>query len=228
MNEKILIVDDEKSIVDLIQMELEFEGYEINTAFDGEEAVSKALSWQPDLMVLDIMLPKKNGYDVCREIQPVLDIPIILLTAKTDIIDKVLGLELGADDYLTKPFDNRELLARIKAHLRRAQKNQAPTKKSKEIVNGPLHILPEERSVLLDGEEIHLTPKEFDLLYLLASYPEQVFPRDELLKKIWGYGYYGDTRTVDMHVQRIRRKIDKPSNKFIQTVFGIGYKMRKL
>ncbi|MBQ3335411.1 MAG: response regulator transcription factor [Eubacteriaceae bacterium] len=228
MNEKILIVDDEKSIVDLIQMELEFEGYEINTAFDGEEAVSKALSWQPDLMVLDIMLPKKNGYDVCREIQPVLDIPIILLTAKTDIIDKVLGLELGADDYLTKPFDNRELLARIKAHLRRAQKNQVPTKKSKEIVNGPLHILPEERSVLLDGEEIHLTPKEFDLLYLLASYPEQVFPRDELLKKIWGYGYYGDTRTVDMHVQRIRRKIDKPSNKFIQTVFGIGYKMRKL
>ncbi len=228
MNEKILIVDDEKSIVDLIQMELEFEGYEINTAFDGEEAVSKALSWQPDLMVLDIMLPKKNGYDVCREIQPVLDIPIILLTAKTDIIDKVLGLELGADDYLTKPFDNRELLARIKAHLRRAQKNQSPTKKSKEIVNGPLHILPEERSVLLDGEEIHLTPKEFDLLYLLASYPEQVFPRDELLKKIWGYGYYGDTRTVDMHVQRIRRKIDKPSNKFIQTVFGIGYKMRKL
>ncbi len=228
MNEKILIVDDEKSIVDLIQMELEFEGYEINTAFDGEDAVSKALSWQPDLMVLDIMLPKKNGYDVCREIQPVLDIPIILLTAKTDIIDKVLGLELGADDYLTKPFDNRELLARIKAHLRRAQKNQIPTKKSKEIVNGPLHILPEERSVLLDGEEIHLTPKEFDLLYLLASYPEQVFPRDELLKKIWGYGYYGDTRTVDMHVQRIRRKIDKPSNKYIQTVFGIGYKMRKL
>jgi len=227
MNEKILVVDDESAIVDLIKMELDFEGYQVETAYDGEEALEKAKSWKPDLVVLDIMLPKKNGYDVCKELQPIMDIPIILLTAKTDIVDKVLGLELGADDYLTKPFDNRELLARIKAHLRRA--NKATVKNQTETIsNGPLKIMPEERMVLLNDKEIHLTPKEFDLLYLLASNLEQVFPREALLEKIWGYDYYGDTRTVDMHVQRIRRKIDNQPNKFIQTVFGIGYKMRKV
>lgn len=227
MNEKILVVDDESAIVDLIKMELDFEGYQVETAYDGEEALEKAKSWKPDLVVLDIMLPKKNGYDVCKELQPIMDIPIILLTAKTDIVDKVLGLELGADDYLTKPFDNRELLARIKAHLRRA--NKATVKNQTETIsNGPLKIMPEERMVLLNDKEIHMTPKEFDLLYLLASNLEQVFPREALLEKIWGYDYYGDTRTVDMHVQRIRRKIDNQPNKFIQTVFGIGYKMRKV
>ncbi|MEG2650957.1 MAG: response regulator transcription factor [Eubacterium sp.] len=217
MNEKILVVDDETAIVDLIKMELEFEGYQVETAYDGEEAIEKGKRWLPDLIVLDIMLPKLNGYDVCKTLSPVLEVPIILLTAKTDIVDKVLGLELGADDYLTKPFDNRELLARIKAHLRRSSRSS--DNKS---------IMPEERMVLLEGNEIHLTPKEFDLLYLLASNLEQVFPRDALLEKIWGYDYYGDTRTVDMHVQRIRRKIDTQPNKFIQTVFGIGYKMRKI
>lgn len=228
MNEKILVVDDETAIVDLIKMELDFEGYQVETAFDGEEAVEKAKTFQPDLIVLDIMLPKMNGYDVCRTLTPIMDVPIILLTAKTDIIDKVLGLELGADDYLTKPFDNRELLARIKAHLRRAKKVPNQQKNDSIIKNGPLTIMPEERMVLLNDQEIHLTPKEFDLLYLLASNLEQVFPRDTLLEKIWGYDYYGDTRTVDMHVQRIRRKIDSQPNKFIQTVFGIGYKMRKI
>lgn len=228
MNEKILVVDDEASIVDLIKMELEFEGYQVETAYDGQEAIDKAQSFLPDLIVLDIMLPKASGYDVCKTLTPIMDIPIILLTAKTDIIDKVLGLELGADDYLTKPFDNRELLARIKAHLRRAGRAPIPEKNDTLIKNGPLTIMSEERMVLLDGTEIHLTPKEFDLLYLLASNPEQVFPRDTLLEKIWGYDYYGDTRTVDMHVQRIRRKVDNQPTKFIQTVFGIGYKMRKL
>ena len=228
MNEKILVVDDETAIVDLIKMELDFEGYQVETAFDGEEAVEKAKTFQPDLIVLDIMLPKMNGYDVCRTLTPIMDVPIILLTAKTDIIDKVLGLELGADDYLTKPFDNRELLARIKAHLRRAKKVPNQQKNDSIIKNGPLTIMPEERMVLLNDQEIHLTPKEFDHLYLLASNLEQVFPRDTLLEKIWGYDYYGDTRTVDMHVQRIRRKIDSQPNKFIQTVFGIGYKMRKI
>lgn len=228
MNEKILVVDDEASIVDLIKMELEFEGYEVVTAYDGEEAVEKARSSKPDLIVLDIMLPKMNGYDVCKTLAPELDVPVILLTAKTDIIDKVLGLELGADDYLTKPFDNRELLARIKAHLRRSKKIPTPQKAESTITNGPLTIIPDERVVLLDGEEIHLTPKEFDLLYLLGSNIEQVFPRDSLLEKIWGFDYYGDTRTVDMHIQRIRRKIDKQPNKLIQTVFGIGYKMRRV
>lgn len=228
MNEKILVVDDEAAIVDLIKMELDFEGYQVETAYDGQEAIEKAQSFEPDLIVLDIMLPKVNGYDVCKTLTPIMDVPIILLTAKTDIIDKVLGLELGADDYLTKPFDNRELLARIKAHLRRAIKTPAAKKTDAVIKNGPLSIMPDERTVLLDGNEVHLTPKEFDLLYLLASNLEQVFPRDTLLEKIWGYDYYGDTRTVDMHVQRIRRKIDTQPNKFIQTVFGIGYKMRKI
>ncbi|MEG2418002.1 MAG: response regulator transcription factor, partial [Eubacterium sp.] len=201
---------------------------QVETAYDGEEAIEKGKRWLPDLIVLDIMLPKLNGYDVCKTLSPVLEVPIILLTAKTDIVDKVLGLELGADDYLTKPFDNRELLARIKAHLRRSSRSSDNKSKNVIITNGPLSIMPEERMVLLEGNEIHLTPKEFDLLYLLASNLEQVFPRDALLEKIWGYDYYGDTRTVDMHVQRIRRKIDTQPNKFIQTVFGIGYKMRKI
>ena len=228
MNEKILVVDDETAIVDLIKMELEFEGYQVETAYDGEEAINKAKEWLPDLIVLDIMLPKVNGYDVCKTLSPLLGVPIILLTAKTDIVDKVLGLELGADDYLTKPFDNRELLARIKAHLRRSAHNSEAKKQNVVITNGPLSIMPEERMVTLDGKEIHLTPKEFDLLYLLASNLEQVFPRDVLLKKIWGYDYMGDTRTVDMHIQRIRRKIASQPNKFIETVFSIGYKMRKV
>ena len=228
MNEKILVVDDEAAIVDLIKLELEFEGYRVETAYDGMEAVEKALATHPDLVILDIMLPKKNGYDVCRELAPQLGVPIILLTAKTDIIDKVLGLELGADDFITKPFDNRELLARVKAHLRRSKTTIEPKKHETLLKNGELSIYSDERMVLLKEKEIHLTPKEFELLFLLASNLEQVFPRDVLLEKIWGYDYYGDTRTVDMHVQRIRRKIDTNGNKYIQTVFGIGYKMRKL
>ena len=229
MNEKILVVDDEIAIVDLIKMELEFEGYQVETAYDGEVAIEKAHAWMPQLIVLDVMLPKINGYDVCKALSPTLNIPIILLTARSDIVDKVLGLELGADDYLTKPFDNRELLARIKAHLRRSSLPQIeqPTS-TPSLVNGHLTILPEERLVLLNDEEIHLTPKEFDLLLLLTSNIEQVFPREILLEKIWGYDYFGDTRTVDMHVQRIRRKIDNQPTKLIQTIFGIGYKMRKL
>ncbi len=229
MNEKILVVDDEASIVELIKMELEFEGYLVETAYDGEEAVAKARSYHPDLMVLDIMLPKKNGYDVCKEIMPELNIPIIFLTAKTDIVNKVLGLELGADDYLTKPFDNRELLARIKALLRRVKKSTVPKNQVPKIItNGDLVLSPDERSLKVKGENVHLTPKEFDLLLLLVSHPDKVFSRDVLLEKIWGYDYYGDTRTVDMHIQRIRRKIDPHPNKYIQTVFGIGYKMRKI
>lgn len=229
MNERILVVDDESSIVELIKTELEFEGYNVETASDGQMAIDRARSFAPDLIILDIMLPQKDGYDVCKEVLSFMDVPIILLTAKTDIIDKVLGLELGADDYLTKPFDNRELLARVKAHLRRMQKSENENNKSDKVIrNGPLTIVPEERKVSIDSEEIHLTPKEFDLLYLLAENIEQVFQREVLLERIWGYDYFGDTRTVDMHVQRIRKKIDSASNKFIQTVFGVGYKMRRL
>ena len=198
MNEKILVVDDEAAIVDLIKTELEFEGYNVETASDGIMAIDKAKSFVPDLIVLDIMLPKKSGYDVCREILTFMDVPIILLTAKTNIIDKVLGLELGADDYLTKPFDNRELLARVKAHLRRVQKNEEAGQRNERILrNGPLEIIPDERKVCIDNKEVHLTPKEFDLLYLLADNIEQVFQREALLEE------YGDTIILEIPEQLI-------------------------
>lgn len=229
MNEKVLVVDDEQSITDLIQLDLEFEEYQVETAYDGREALQKVESFQPDLIILDIMLPHITGYEVCRKVNEKYNIPIILLTAKTDIVDKVLGLELGADDYLTKPFDNRELIARVKALIRRSSTSPMPDEEES-IQNGDLKIIPNERKVLVKGEEIHLTPKEYDLLFLLAQHPEQVFPRETLLEKIWGYDYFGDTRTVDMHVQRIRKKIgDHSSNpKYLQTVFGVGYKMRRV
>jgi DNA-binding response OmpR family regulator len=228
MNEKVLVVDDEQSICELIKLDLEFEGYNVETAFDGREALEKVESFQPDLIILDVMLPYISGYELCRKINEKYNIPIILLTAKTDIVDKVLGLELGADDYITKPFDNRELLARAKALIRRS--SQIPAADDKIIENGDLTIIPNERKVLVKKEEIHLTPKEYDLLYLLAQNPEQVFPRESLLEKIWGYDYFGDTRTVDMHVQRIRKKIGDHSSspKYLQTVFGVGYKIRRV
>ncbi|RBP44751.1 response regulator transcription factor [Garciella nitratireducens] len=229
MNEKILVVDDEPSITDLIKLDLEFEGYQVETAYDGREALEKVENFHPDLIILDIMLPHITGYEVCRKVNEKYNIPIILLTAKTDIVDKVLGLELGADDYITKPFDNRELLARVKALIRRIS-NPQKEDNNEIIENGDLKIIPNERKVLLKDKEIHLTPKEYDLLYLLAQHPEQVFPRENLLEKIWGYDYFGDTRTVDMHIQRIRKKIgDHSSNpKYLQTVFGVGYKMRRV
>ena len=169
MNEKILVVDDEQSITDLIKLDLEFEGYQVETAYDGREALEKVESFQPDVIILDIMLPHITGYEVCKKVNEKYNIPVILLTAKTDIVDKVLGLELGADDYMTKPFDNRELLARVKALIRRASQSQEDD--SNEVIeNGDLKIIPSERKVLLKDREIHLTPKEYDLLYLLAQH----------------------------------------------------------
>jgi two-component system response regulator VicR len=182
------------------------------------------------------MLPKMNGYDVCKEISMTKEIPIIFLTAKNEMIDKVLGLEIGGDDYLTKPFDTRELLARIKALLRRSKKKNTSRETSPDnntplvadsIKNAELQIFLKERTVLINNEEIHLTPKEFDLLYLLMDNLEQVFSREILLEKIWGYDYYGGTRTVDMHIRRLRKKIEITDKKYIQTVFGVGYKMKK-
>lgn len=227
MNEKILVVDDEASIQDLLKLELEFEGYIVDTASDGQEALEKVDSFNPDLMILDLMLPKMNGYDVCKKVSAQKSIPIIMLTAKTDIIDRVLGLELGADDYITKPFDNRELIARVKALLRRS--SNVPTKAEEDaIINDEIKIILNERKVLVNDHEIHLTPKEFELLHLLVSSPEQVFSREHLLEKVWGYDYFGDTRTVDMHIQRIRKKVGQyGKHNYIQTVFGVGYKMRR-
>lgn len=227
MNEKLLVVDDEKSISELIKLDLEFEGYVVETAFDGQEALNKVSTFNPDLIILDVMLPKMDGFDVCKKINSERSIPIILLTAKTDIIDRVLGLELGADDYITKPFDNRELLARIKALLRRS-KDISTEKNNDFLVNDEITIILNERKALVNNTEIHLTPKEFELLHLLVSNPEQVFSRELLLEKVWGYDYFGDTRTVDMHIQRIRKKISTHANhQYIQTVFGVGYKMRR-
>ncbi|MBF7095914.1 response regulator transcription factor [Alkalibacter mobilis] len=225
MNEKILVVDDERSINDLIRLDLEFEGYAVESAFDGQEALEKVDSFNPDLIILDVMLPKINGFDVCKKVNMEKSIPIILLTAKTDVIDRVLGLELGADDYLSKPFDNRELLARVKALLRRSQ---VVVKHETDVLkNGEISLTLNERKVLINNQEIHLTPKEYELLLLLISNLEQVFSRENLLEKVWGYDYFGDTRTVDMHIQRIRKKIaDHSDQDYIQTVFGVGYKMR--
>ena len=192
MNEKILVVDDEVAIQDLLKLDLEFEGYIVDTASDGQEALEKVDSFNPDLMILDLMLPKMNGYDVCKKVSAQKSIPIIMLTAKTDIIDRVLGLELGADDYMTKPFDNRELIARVKALLRRS--SNVPTKPEEDaIVNDEIKIILNERKVLVNDHEIHLTPKEFELLHLLVSSPEQVFSREHLLEQVWGYDYFGDT-----------------------------------
>lgn len=226
MNEKILVVDDEKSINDLIRLDLEFEGYTVESAFDGQEALDMVDKFHPDLIVLDVMLPKVSGFDVCKRINMEKSIPIILLTAKTDVIDRVLGLELGADDYITKPFDNRELLARVKALLRRSQ---VVVKEEKDVLeNNEIRVTLGERKVQVNEKEIHLTPKEYELLLMLLSSPEQVFSREALLEKVWGYDYFGDTRTVDMHVQRIRKKIaENTDQEYIQTVFGVGYKMRK-
>lgn len=227
MNERVLVVDDEISICELIKLDLEFEGYVVETANDGQEALTMVETFNPDIMILDLMLPKINGYDVCKKVNSERGIPIIMLTAKTDIIDRVLGLELGADDYITKPFDSRELMARVKALLRRS-KNSNSKDDGDVLYNDEIKIIMNERKALVNDSEIHLTPKEFELLHLLVSNPEQVFSRELLLEKVWGYDYYGDTRTVDMHIQRLRKKIGEFGNhNYIQTVFGVGYKMRR-
>ncbi|NMC56815.1 MAG: response regulator transcription factor [Eubacteriaceae bacterium] len=232
MKKRILVVDDEINICELLKMELEFEGYEVLTCTDGAEAIKMFDENNVDLVLLDIMLPSINGFDVCRQISQKSDVPVLMLTAKTDIIDKVLGLELGADDYITKPFDMRELLARIKVLIRRT--GMSEKMKSKEnneniIKNGEIEINLISRSATVAGREIHLTPKEFDLLELFMHSVEKVFNREDLFNIIWKeYVNVGESRTVDMHIQRLRKKIeDYSSNKYIETVFGIGYKMRK-
>lgn len=226
MKNKILIVDDEISICDLLKISLQTEGYEVRTSNDGMDALEKIESFKPDLLILDIMLPGMNGYDICRKVTADNPIPIIMLTAKCDLVDKVLGLELGADDYITKPFHARELIARVKALLRRVSIDtncNIPRKLS----NGSLEIYPENRKTLLSDCELELSAKEYDLLYFLMSNQDQVFSRELLLDKVWGYDFAGDTRTVDVHIQRLRKKLnDNNSNsKFIQTVFGVGYRM---
>ncbi|MCL6604071.1 MAG: response regulator transcription factor [Paenibacillus sp.] len=223
MNKKVLVVDDEPGIVSAIAYALRREGYEVDTAGDGEEALSKTRTFQPNVIVLDVMMPKMSGYDVCRKLEDRADIGIILLTVKNDIIDKIVGLELGADDYMTKPFEIRELLARVKALLRRLDKNIGEVK-TEMIQYGALRIHPAHRTVNLGDEKLELTPKEFDLLLLLLSHPHRVYMREELLELVWDLEYAGGTRTVDIHIQRLRKKLGDPYQNILQTVYGVGYK----
>ncbi|WP_379128318.1 response regulator transcription factor [Paenibacillus sp. sgz500958] len=223
MNKKVLVVDDEPGISGAIAYALQREGYEVDTAGDGEEALLKVASFRPNVMVLDVMMPKINGYDVCRKLEDRDDIGIILLTVKNDIVDKIVGLELGADDYMTKPFEIRELLARVKALLRRLDKSVGEPKDDL-IQYGALVVHPVNRTASVGEERLELTPKEFDLLVLLLSHPQRVYMREELLELVWDLEYAGGTRTVDIHIQRLRKKLGEPYQNILQTVYGVGYR----
>lgn len=221
---KILVVDDERSILDLLEMILKREQFQVATASDGKSAMALFDFFNPDLVLLDLMLPDINGHDLCKEMTNKRRVPIIMLTAKNDIVDKVLGLELGADDYITKPFDTRELVARIKAVLRRLQKNEADDRKV--LSHLDLVVDPENRTVTKAGNPIELTLKEYELLEVLIKNTRKVFGREELLRQVWGYDYMGDTRAVDICVTRLRKKIEDDSSnpKHILTVYGFGYR----
>ena len=225
MSKKILIVDDEKNIVEILKYNLIKEGFTTIEAYDGEEGLHKALNENPDLILLDIMLPKMDGFTVCKKIRQTLSTPILMLTAKQEEVEKVLGLELGADDFITKPFSPRELMARIKANLRRTSMDDIPKTPGNVLNYGSLSIDINRYEVKRDGEVIELTLREFELLKFLALQPGQIFTREVLLEKVWGYEYYGDVRTVDVTIRRLREKIEKdPSNaEYIMTKRGVGY-----
>lgn len=229
MSKKILVVDDEKPIADILQFNLKKEGYQVFCSYDGDEALKKVEEVQPDLMLLDIMLPNRDGMEVCREVRKKYDFPIIMLTAKDSEIDKVLGLELGADDYVTKPFSTRELIARVKANMRRHQTTHGDTEATtNDIVIGPLTIQPDAYLALKRDITIELTHREFELLHYLAKHIGQVMTREHLLQTVWGYDYFGDVRTVDVTIRRLREKIeDNPSHPtWIVTRRGVGYYLR--
>lgn len=231
MAKKILVVDDEKPISDIVKFNLTKEGYDVVTAYDGEEALAKVNEVNPDLILLDLMLPKIDGLEVAREVRKDHDMPIIMLTAKDSEIDKVLGLEMGADDYVTKPFSNRELVARVKANLRRQgtiNNAQPEEDENSEIEIGDLTIHPDAYIVSKRGDKIELTHREFELLHYLAQHIGQVMTREHLLQTVWGYDYFGDVRTVDVTVRRLREKIeDNPSHpEWLVTRRGVGYYLR--
>ena len=220
--ERILVVDDEPNIVDLATMYLEREGYRVDSAFDGAQALERIKELEPSLVVLDLMLPEVDGFEVCRQTRMHSDVPIIMLTARDDDVDKIVGLELGADDYLTKPFNPRELVARIKAILRRADRSPRPNDKPLHLAD--LSIDPARREVTVNGEQVELRTKEFDLLQALAENKGIVLSREQLLNLAWGYDFYGQTRTVDVHVAHLRKRL-KGSQVKIETVTGVGYKL---
>ena len=225
MGKKILVVDDEKLIVKGLRFSLLQEGYEVDCAYDGEEALTFARSNEYDMILLDVMLPKFDGFEVCQQVREFSDVPIIMLTAKGDDMDKILGLEYGADDYITKPFNVLEVKARVKAIMRRTSKKEEKVDESNILMKHDMKIDRESRRVFIEDEEISLTAKEFDLLELLALNPDKVYSRDQLLNMIWKYEYSGDARTVDVHIRRLREKIEKnPSNpKYVFTKWGVGY-----
>lgn len=229
MGRKVLVVDDEKLIVKGIRFSLEQDGMEVDCAYDGQEALDAAKANKYDIILLDIMLPKLTGFEVCQQIREFSDVPIIMLTAKGDDIDKILGLEYGADDYITKPFNILEVKARIKAIIRRSSKKEEKTVDSSGLIIGNLRIDNDSKRVYVDGTEVNLTAKEFDLLEHLATNPDKVYSRENLLNIVWGYDYPGDVRTVDVHVRRLREKIEEnPSEpKYIHTKWGVGYFFRK-
>ena len=222
---KILIIDDDVNICEALRVYFENEGYEVKTANDGVEGVSYFKLYEPDLVLLDIMLPKKDGWAVCREIREVSSKPIIMVTAKGETFDKVLGLELGADDYVVKPFDAKEIVARIKAVLRRAGNAVQPENTVREVSFDKLTVNMTRYELKVDGKVVDTPPKELELLFHLASNPNRVYTRDQLLDEVWGFEYYGDSRTVDVHVKRLREKLEGVSDKWnLKTVWGVGYK----
>ncbi|MBQ1232034.1 MAG: response regulator transcription factor [Clostridia bacterium] len=228
MDTKILVVDDDSNISELLKVYFTNEGYEVKTASDGMEGISFFKMYEPDIVLLDIMLPKKDGWQVCREIREMSSKPIIMITAKGEVFDKVLGLELGADDFLVKPFDMKELSARVKAVLRRYQAHN--NQDDDEVVKFEnIEISRQKYELKLKGKSVDIPPKELELLYFLASNYNRVFTRDQLLDKVWGFDYLGDSRTVDVHVKRLREKLEGASDKWIlKTVWGVGYKFELL
>ena len=229
MAKKVLVVDDEKLIVKGIRFSLEQDGMEVTCAYDGEEALRLAQENKFDMILLDIMLPKMDGFEVCQAIREFSNMPIVMLTANGDDMDKILGLEYGADDYITKPFNILEVIARIKAIMRRTAASEPKEENSKVIESGDLKLDCESRRLFVQGREINLTAKEFDLLELLVMNPNKVYSRENLLNLVWGYEYPGDVRTVDVHVRRLREKIEpNPSEpKYVHTKWGVGYFYQK-
>ncbi|MBR1439759.1 MAG: response regulator transcription factor [Lachnospiraceae bacterium] len=228
MAKKVLVVDDEKLIVKGIRFSLEQDGMEVDCAYDGEEALEKAKNTRYDIILLDVMLPKLTGFEVCQQIREFSDTPVVMLTAKGDDMDKILGLEYGADDYITKPFNILEVKARIKAIMRRTAGKDNKPAADKNVSDGDLQLNREERRVFISGREIDLTAKEFEVLELLVTHPGKVYSRENLLRSVWGESYLGDARTVDVHVRRLREKIEEnPSEpKYVLTRWGVGYYYR--
>ena len=225
---KILVIDDDSNISDLLKIYFENEGYDVKTATDGVEGLNYFKIFEPDLVLLDIMLPKKDGWQVCREIREISSKPVIMITAKGEVFDKVLGLELGADDFLVKPFDMKELSARVKAVLRRCQTGSRQN--DDEVIKFEnIEISLQKYELKLRGKSVDIPPKELELLYFLASNSNRVFTRDQLLDKVWGFDYLGDSRTVDVHVKRLREKLEGASERWLlKTVWGVGYKFEIL